>query len=247
MIEARHLVVALDGSPASVNRAVVLAFDNARIRPTWKVGPVALLGDPELLPWLTRWGRDVMLDLKLHDVPATVAKVVAAYAAANLFGPDSFTRHGRFVTVHAQAGLPVLLAAVKGGVPVLAVTVLTSTGDNELPRVALSNMVLSRASMAADAGCVGVVCSAPDAPLIKTTYPSLVCVCPGVRFGHEEDIASHAPFKVVTPGQAIILGADYVVMGAPIYEAPDPAAAAKRALEEMSIAAEQATAAGYGK
>ena len=159
----------------------------------------------------------VFLDVKLHDIPATVAGAAAALR----------DREPAMVTVHAQGGKAMLEAAVgafSSDTCVLAVTRLTS-----LP--AAIGEVADAARMAREAGCGGVVCSGLEAGAVREAVgPELEIVCPGVRpRGADED----DQVRIVTPEAAIEAGASYLVVGRPIRNAADPVAAA----DEIAAAA----------
>jgi orotidine-5'-phosphate decarboxylase len=173
-------------------------------------------------------GLDVFLDLKLHDIPNTVA------SAARELG-----RLGaRYLTVHAAGGEAMLRAAVEGltegaqqaGLPtptVLAVTVLTSITD------ATPETLTERLTTAVAAGCPGVVCAAPDLATIKATAPDIFAVTPGIRPAGGD---THDQARVATPTDAITAGADLLVIGRPITNASDPAQAAAHIAAEISTA-----------
>jgi len=180
---------------------------------------------------------EIFLDLKLHDIPATVQK---AFSAAS--------RHGvRFVTVHCDAGEEALRAAAKAGqgkTQILAVTVLTSLDTGALKNLGyeknytedISRLVLLRAKMAKRAGCHGMVCSGRELAKIRGALGrDVVLVAPGIRPSWSIVDADDQK-RIVTPENAIKAGADYLVIGRPIRNAPDPADAAKKVAEEIEKA-----------
>lgn len=189
---------------------------------------------PGLLHWIgEHTGGRVFLDLKLHDIPATVERAMRGITDL----PVALT------TVHCGENRTMLEAAVRGAagkVGVLGVTVLTSVGASDLQDAGFSQMVAGdvgrlvqhRAAMAKASGCAGVVCSGQEAALIKSTMgPSFMAVTPGIRpLSGQADRDDQK--RVVTPARAVSDGADYLVIGRPIRDAADPAAAAD------SIAAE---------
>jgi orotidine-5'-phosphate decarboxylase len=182
-------------------------------------------------------GLRVFLDLKFHDIPATVAGAVR-----------EATRLGvALLTVHASGGRVMMRAASEAaaaaatefGVPrplVLGVTVLTSLDRADLGRdlgvaSSVEGLVLQLAERARDAGLDGCVASPREIRMLRTLLPrSWVIVTPGVRpaGGSADDQA-----RTATPGAAMRAGADYLVVGRPITAAPDPAAAAQQILDEM--------------
>ncbi|MBI5809661.1 MAG: orotidine-5'-phosphate decarboxylase, partial [Deltaproteobacteria bacterium] len=168
--------------------------------------------------------RAVFLDMKFHDIPATVKG--ALKSAVNL-GVD-------FVTVHTEGGRALLDAVVEGSagkVKVLGVTVLTSLSGEDMAEAGIDprfknlvDLVLHRARLASLSGCAGVVCSGHEANAVKQEFGAdLIVVTPGIR--SSQDSAGDQK-RVVTPYEAILNGADYIVVGRPIRNASDPVKAA---------------------
>jgi orotidine-5'-phosphate decarboxylase len=162
----------------------------------------------------------VFLDLKLHDIPATVAG--AAQAVARL-RPD-------VLTVHATGGADVIRAVVDAspGTLVAAVTVLTSLGDEALSQIGLrgpvSDAVLRLAALSVAAGAQGLVCSPREVSAVRAEVgPDVTLITPGVRPAGSD---AHDQARVATPEEAMLAGADLLVIGRPITRAPDPGAAA---------------------
>ena len=165
-------------------------------------------------------GVKVFLDLKLHDIPATVSG--AARAVARL-RPD-------FLTVHATGGPEVVKAAVSAapGTCVAAVTLLTSLGDKDLDRLGIvgpvSDAVRRLSALAVKAGARGLVCSPQEAAAVRAEVgPDIMIITPGIR---PSGSAAHDQARVATPEEALRAGADLLVIGRPITGAPDPGAAA---------------------
>jgi orotidine-5'-phosphate decarboxylase len=207
---ARALVGKLGDAPAAVKVGLELFT---------AVGPEALRG----------YGRDVFLDLKLHDIPETVRR--AAQRAA---------RHGaRWLTTHAAGGRAMLEAAVDGAgrdCGVLAVTVLTSMEQADLTAdghsFPLDELVVRRARLAIEAGCAGIVCSPREAAAVRAAIgPGAFIVTPGVR---PAGAAHGDQRRVDTPRAAIAAGASAIVIGRPIRDAADPGAALRTILAELS-------------
>jgi orotidine-5'-phosphate decarboxylase len=172
----------------------------------------------------------IFLDLKLHDIPATVG--LAMVAAARL-KPD-------MITVHAQGGLAMMRAAVERAEEtlVLAVTVLTSLNPAALEELAPAcqapgALVALLAARAGQAGCGGLVASGQEAGLLKAAFPQLRLVVPGIRPAWAQ-VAGDDQQRTATPAQAVRAGADYLVIGRPIREARDPAEAADRISAELA-------------
>ncbi|HLH82255.1 MAG TPA: orotidine-5'-phosphate decarboxylase [Trebonia sp.] len=165
-------------------------------------------------------GVEVFLDLKLHDIPATVA---GAARAVSRLRPE-------FLTVHAAGGADVVRAAVESapGTCVAAVTVLTSLGDHDLSLLGVpgpvGDMVRRMAVLAVSSGARGLVCSPHEVAAVRAEVgPDVTLITPGVRPAGSD---LHDQARVATPEEAIRAGADLLVIGRPITGAPDPGAAA---------------------
>jgi orotidine-5'-phosphate decarboxylase len=189
-------------------------------------------------------GHRVMLDLKLHDIPATVARAVEAAAEFDI----------ELLTVHALGGPAMLAAAVDAAddrVALAAVTVLTSHTETELDAIGMEDagaMAERLARLALAAGCPALVCSARETPRLRALAGAGVqLVCPGVRAARSAGGANSAPpgagpvadddqARVATPAEAVAAGADWLVVGRPITRAADPAAAAGALLDQALAA-----------
>jgi orotidine-5'-phosphate decarboxylase len=178
-------------------------------------------------------GFDVFLDLKLHDIPNTVAGAVR-----------SATRAGAsLLTIHASGGAAMMQAAVDaasapGSPRLLAVTVLTSMDANELAGIGITaspaEQVLRLAKLAQASGIDGMVCSPEEvAALRKETGPNTLLVIPGIR---PTGSAIGDQKRIATPAEAIAHGASMLVVGRPITCATDPAQAAQTILQEIAEA-----------
>jgi orotidine-5'-phosphate decarboxylase len=178
-------------------------------------------------------GFNVFLDLKLHDIPNTVAGAVR-----------SATRAGAsLLTIHASGGAAMMTAAAEaasapGSPRLLAVTVLTSMDSSELAGVGITasaaDQVLRLARLARASGIDGIVCSAEEVAMLrKETGPETLLVIPGIR---PAGSAVGDQKRVATPGLAIAHGASMLVVGRPITRAADPASAARAILEEIEHA-----------
>jgi orotidine-5'-phosphate decarboxylase len=186
---------------------------------------------PRVVEALTRRDKRVFLDLKLHDIPNTVAGSVSA---ARDLGVD-------FLTLHTTGGEPMMAAAAEaagGDVTLLGVTVLTSMAVSDVEAVwdreldSLRDEVVRLAGLAKEAGLGGVVASPMEArPLKQLVGSDLLVVTPGIRLGGDEH---HDQARVATPAMAAEAGADYLVVGRSITGAPDPA-------EAMALVHSQAT------
>lgn len=184
-----------------------------------KIGPrLYSLGGRPFIDEIVDRGFDLFLDLKLHDIPNTVRLAIEALADAGLW----------CVTVHGAGGRRMLEEAVAArnargsSMKILAITVLTSFSEESWSEVApgtsIEAAIRARAKLCDDTGLDGLVCSPLDLPIVKScTSPRLLKVVPGVRLAAAGDDQT----RVATPKDAIIAGADYLVMGRPIYKAKD--------------------------
>ncbi len=229
-----YLVFALDVPSAEAARPLVQRL--CETVGMFKVGLELFVREgPAVVDMIRRHGAArVFLDLKLHDIPATVRRAMAAVAALEV----------DFVTVHCGESSAMLQAAVEGAagrVKVLGVTVLTSVGPQDLKRSGVRDelaetpqkLVLARAETAAAAGCAGVVCAGHELAMIKNRFGrDLLAVVPGIRPA-SGTVAGDDQRRVVTPAMAIAAGADYLVIGRPIRDARDPRKAAEAIVAEM--------------
>lgn len=174
----------------------------------------------ELVDWLAGQGKQIFVDLKFFDVPATVAAAVR----------NLNNRGVTFATVHGNQSIMEAAGAAKGDVKILAVTALTSLDRGDLDDLGFDcdvrDLVLSRARRALEAGCDGVIASGLElAALRQTIDDQLLVITPGIR--PVDNRAEDDQKRVVTVEQAFADGADYIVIGRPIRNAPDPRKAAQ--------------------
>ena len=180
-------------------------------------------------------GCDVFLDLKLHDIPETVERAVAVAAARGV----------RYLTLHASGGPKMLAAAARradrenSGLTLLAITVLTSLDAADLRAVGVSSapaeQALRLARLALGEGIPGMVCSALEVGALREALgPKAVLVTPGIRPQAGED--SDDQKRTGTPSSAIRAGSTLLVVGRPIRDATDPAAAARAIIDEIQRA-----------
>jgi orotidine-5'-phosphate decarboxylase len=224
-----RLIVALDLPGVREADAMVERLGDAAT--FYKIGyQLAFAGGLAFVESLIGAGKQVFLDMKLHDIENTVSK-----------GVESVARLGAtFLTVHAYPqSMKAAVAARQGSaLKVLAVTVLTSYDDIDLAEAGYSTgvdaLVARRAQQANDLGMDGLVCSPEEAsPLRLALGPEMLFVTPGVRpvgaaYGDQK--------RVATPTQAIAAGADYLVVGRPVTAAPDPKAAVESIVAEIAAA-----------
>ena len=205
----------------------------------FKVGlELFIRSGPELVRGIMQAGSArVFLDLKLHDIPETVKRAMARVAELGVY----------FATVHCGESRAMLEAAVEGAggrVNILGVTVLTSISAEDISQSGyrqaycddLQQLVMKKAAMAKDAGCAGIVCSGQEVQAVKSAFgPDFQAVTPGIRPAGR-GMAADDQARVVTPAMAIGRGADYLVIGRPIRDAGDPAAAAREIAAEIETA-----------
>jgi len=224
-----RLIVALDIPEVSNARGLVETFGESA--GFYKIGmELAYGGGLPLVSELVSAGKQVFLDLKLHDIPNTVER---ATAQAAKLGP-------KFLTVHAYPQtMRAAVAGAKGsGTQILAVTVLTSYDDADLfdavYRFGVVETVRRRAEQALELGVDGLIVSAAEAAMARQTVGAdLALVTPGIR---PKSAAVGDQKRVAAPAEAIRNGADYVVVGRPVTQAPDPRAAAEEVVAEIKAA-----------
>ena len=232
-----RLIVALDVN--SKEKAVALAEKLKNDVKFFKIG-LELFSScgPEIVESIKDIGCDIFLDLKFHDIPATVAKAAAAVTSLEPF----------MFNVHAQGGYDMMKLAAEAvtaesarlGIDkpkILAVTILTSLDGKALKEIGLDEtpreMVVRLARLAGKAGLDGVVASPSETKYIrKELGENFIIVTPGVR---PEWAASNDQKRIATPNAAIKDGADYIVVGRPITESKNPVEAARTILKEMII------------
>ncbi len=237
MLQKPNLIVALDYT--SKAEALKMAHTLTGIVPWVKVGLELFTKEgPVMLESLKDMGFKLMLDLKLFDIPNTVAGAVRSSAA---IGAD-------LITVHTFGGEKMLKAAVDtayeaekyGKRPlVFGVTVLTSFEEGDLLYYSgsLEDLAKNLAARAEAWGLDGVVCSGQDLQAIKERCPQLQCLTPGIRSA-KVGAVSDDQRRIVSPQQAVRLGANFLVVGRPITRAEDPVQAAKifmEAIEKESV------------
>ena len=223
----RRLIVALDVPGADAARSLVQELGDAV--EFYKIGLelMASGGYFKLLDWLLANDKRVFADLKLYDIPATVAAAVRQLAG----------RGASFVTVHGDRAIIEAAASEKGSLGILAVTVLTSIGREDLREMGIAmeveDLVLQRAGIAVAAGADGLIASGLEAAALRAELgPGPRIVTPGVRPAGTD--AVHDQKRVVTPARALASGADYIVMGRPIRSAPSPRQAAEAVQAEIA-------------
>jgi orotidine-5'-phosphate decarboxylase len=226
-LDARErLIVALDLPSVKAAETMVSRLGEQVV--FYKIGyQLAFAGGLAFAAGLIAAGKQVFLDLKLHDIGNTVEKGVASVAQLG----------ATFLTVHAYPQTMKAAVAGKRGsaLRILAVTVLTSYDDADLAAagydMSVPELAAARAQQARDIGIDGLVCSAEEAAHLRgIAGPGMVLVTPGIR---PAGSASGDQKRIMTPARAIEAGADYLVVGRPIVEAADPKKAAEAIVAEI--------------
>jgi orotidine-5'-phosphate decarboxylase len=230
MIDPRdRLILALDFSSIAEAEAMIARLGGAVS--FYKVGyQLGFVGGLELAKKLSAAGKQVFVDMKLHDIGNTVAKGVESIAK---LGATFLTVHAYPQTMHAAVD-----ARAGSNLRILAVTVLTSYDDADLAAAGydftVSELVAERAAQARDIGIDGLVCAGTEAANLRTIVGQrMVLVTPGIRPAGAE---TGDQKRIMTPSAAIAAGADYLVVGRPILEARDPKAAAEKIVAEIAAA-----------
>jgi orotidine-5'-phosphate decarboxylase len=226
-LDARErLIVALDLPSVEAAEKMVARLGDSVL--FYKIGyQLAFAGGLPFAAGLVAAGKQIFLDLKLHDIGNTVEKGVQSVAHMG----------ATFLTVH---GYPqTMKAAVQGrqgsNLRILAVTVLTSYDDADLAAAGydmdVAELAAARAQQARSIGVDGLICSAEEARKLRDVAgPGMVLVTPGIR---PAGSATGDQKRIMTPAQAIEAGADYLVVGRPVLEAADPTQAAERIVSEI--------------
>lgn len=231
-----ELIVALDVPGIDAATSVIETLP-AEIS-TYKVGLELFSREgPAVLELLATHEKRVFLDLKFHDIPNTVAGAVRSAAARGVF----------MLTVHAHGGRAMLRAAVDAArqtdanPKIVAVTTLTSLDDSDLADLGVSRPLaehtLAMGRMAVNAGVDGLVCSPLEIAAFRSAIGSEpLLVIPGIRPANAD---TQDQKRIATPDTAVRSGSDFLVVGRPILQAPDPAAAAAAILHEIRDAASE--------
>ncbi len=226
-----RLIVALDVPTADEARSLVARLSGHV--GLFKVGSqLFTAAGPDLVREISAGGERVFLDLKFHDIPNTVAGAVASAVTLGV----------SFLDVHALGGRAVLEAAVGAlpamGTRLLAITILTSHDERTLREIgvagSLAESVRRLALLAKESEVDGVVASPHEVALIREACGrEFVIVTPGIR---PAGTAAGDQARAATPAAALAAGADYIVVGRPIVQAADPAAAADAIVDELAAA-----------
>jgi orotidine-5'-phosphate decarboxylase len=222
-----RIILALDVESEELARELVLKTESHIT--FYKVGLQLFMASWfHIVDWLAARGHKVMVDLKFFDIPATVKHAVAQLNNRGI----------TFATIHGND--PIIRAAVeaKGDLALLAVTVLTSFGQEDMHAMGMTrsieDLVYFRARRAMELGCDGVVSSGLEAKRLRECLGAeMLIVTPGIRTGADKDAQKDDQQRIITAGQAVAAGADYLVVGRPITRAADPVAVISLLQEEI--------------
>ena len=226
MRERSPIIVAIDTTDLAEVDSLIEATRNSVS--VYKFGLEFYLkfGLETLQSLIRRFDIELFLDLKLHDIPNTVAGASRSIASLKPL----------FLTVHATGGAKVIRAAADAlpETKIAAVTILTSLDDEEMKRIgftgSLSQQVLALTELALDSGARAVVSSAREVSEIKRRFPSAITITPGIRpMGSSQDDQA----RTMTPQEAIVAGSDYLVIGRPISASSNPGVAAAEILASI--------------
>lgn len=231
----KDAIIALDFPTREETIAFIDRFRDEKEKPFVKIGMELYYAEgPEIVRELKRRGHKVFLDLKLHDIPTTVKKAMKVLSTMDV----------DIVNLHAAGGIKMMREALEGltrpdgSRPLLiAVTQLTSTDSDTLHNellipATMEETIKTYARNAKEAGLDGVVCSPLEAGMVKETCgKDFITVTPGIRFA---DGKTDDQVRITTPERAAELGADYIVVGRPVTQAPDPVEAYARCRTNLS-------------
>jgi orotidine-5'-phosphate decarboxylase len=222
-----RLIVALD-LPTQAKALALVSVLSGSVS-TYKIGlQLYTAAGPAIVQAVAATGAKIFLDLKLHDIPTTVAKAVGAAGELGV----------QMLTLHLSGGSAMLKAAAEAKPPhlsLLGVTVLTSATQETLGEIGidlqLRDQVIRLAELGKSSGVDGLITSPREVSVLRERLgPEMMLVTPGVR---PVWAAADDQKRFTTPNEAIKAGADYLVIGRPITAAPDPRAAVERVVEEM--------------
>ena len=230
-----HLAVALDVK--TPDEAYDLARAVSHHAGVVKIGlELFIAAGPSVVSAFSGGAQKVFLDLKLHDIPETVERAISRAAHVG----------AAFLTIHAHGGRAMMTAAARAaegsGLRLLAVTVLTSHSSATLSEINVTRSpeehALDLAKLAADCGVTGLVASPLEAARIRAALPDAFIVTPGIRPTLGALLKNDDQTRIATPSAAIKAGASLLVVGRPIRDADDRAAAARAIPEEVAAALE---------
>jgi orotidine-5'-phosphate decarboxylase len=221
----KRVILALDVPSAEEAKSWVLRLK--RFIKFYKIGLELFISEgKDIVNWVLDQGCEVMLDLKLFDIPNTVQRAIERIRDMKV----------SYTTVHGNDGILRAAVEVKGDLKVLAVTVLTSLDESDLRdlgfKCKVRELVISRAKRALELGCDGVVASGLELQAIRENLgEKLIIVVPGIRPVSNTTIDDQK--RIITPKEAFLQGADHIVMGRPILKSENPERVVEDLLSEI--------------
>ncbi|HDD64971.1 MAG TPA: orotidine-5'-phosphate decarboxylase [Firmicutes bacterium] len=219
-----QLIVSLDID--DIEKVFYILDQTQDIVDFYKVGTIPFLSfGYRIIDILKERGKKVFFDLKFFDIPNTVRKSTKKIVE---MGVD-------FFTIHLLSGKEVIKAAIeeKGKAKIIGVTLLTSIEKNDIEEIGMGEdvegMIVRLTQLGVRYGIDGIVCSAKDLPFLRKKFPSIIMVCPGIRLGEVKDDQK----RIATPSYASKNGADFIVVGRPVYESENPRQVVKSILKEV--------------
>lgn len=222
------IIVALDVSDQSQALKICDLLPEVSI---FKVGlELFTSAGPSILQALHDRGKEIFLDLKLHDIPNTVSKTCARISTYGV----------KFLSIHSLGGSTMLTSAQESlagsGTQLLAVTVLTSHNQAQIHHnlqipLPIPDLVLHLAYVSHRSGVNGLVCSPQEISFVKRHLPAMTIVTPGIR--PTENTGTDDQQRTMTPSEALACGANYLVIGRPIVHSPDPLQAWQKICQEL--------------
>ncbi len=225
------LIAALDVE--TVKEAQMLVEELSPYVDIFKIGhPLLMRYGYQIVDYVTAKGKKIFLDVKLHDIPNTVYLAVKAAKDKGIFMLTLHSLGGRKMIEYAQK-------AKNGELPILlSVTVLTSIGEKDLEEIGvcsnIEDQVIKLAKLAISSGSDGIVCSPQEVKMLRQELKKdAIIVTPGVRL--EDEQVKDDQKRVSTPKMAIEAGANFIVVGRPLYKSPYPAQKAKQILKSIEM------------
>jgi orotidine-5'-phosphate decarboxylase len=221
----------------SATQALDLVARVGSLAGAWKIGKELFVrAGPEIVRQIRATGASVFLDLKFHDIPNTVFQAVAAATELDVQMLTVHVAGGRAMLEAAEASARETAARLNRAPPlILGVTILTSLDSNALAEIGMQANVARQverlASLAVEAGLRGLVCSPLEIAALRQIIPyDIQLVTPGIR---ARDAQSNDQVRILTAQEAVSAGANWLVIGRPIYMAEDPRAAAAALLQSI--------------
>jgi orotidine-5'-phosphate decarboxylase len=234
MMRDKDVYIAADFSSLSEMGKFLIPFYKSRIYPSIKIGLELWCSEGrDVLECLSPETPSIFLDLKLHDIPATIGRTISILENVPV----------DIVSIHSLGGRNMMLEAKRNAddIDIAGVTILTSMSEEQMwkmhigqagsSHISRDGMIMDLASQCHEAGIRYIVCSVRDVPIARRWYPQLKTFCPGIRLG--SDVDHHDQKFVATPREAREAGADYIIVGRTITQSNDPEGTYKKIWEEF--------------